>query len=163
MIRKFWIGLANQKKVTRWSNKHRKPVGTHQTCLSTDSWKDYWVQKKEMRKMGVTEHMEYQWRKNKVQRESLKHKVWQKKANTEITQVQKQGGEEFSQTRQTRNNINRCAEEDKKKAQRGDLIKVYRITKELCGKANQVPPVKSSSGKINTTEKNPVSMMGRKL
>ena len=103
--------------------------------------------------MGVTEHMEYQWRKNKVQRESLKHKVWQKKANTEITQVQKQGGEEFSQTRQTRNNINRCAEEDKKKAQRGDLIKVYRITKELSGKANQVPPVKSSSGKIITTEK----------
>ena len=50
-----------------------------------------------------------------------------------------------------------------KKAQRGDLIKVYKITKELCGKANQVPPVKSSSGKIITTEKNPVSMMGRIL
>ena len=62
--------------------------------------------------MGVTEHMEYQWRKNKVQRENLKHKVWQKKANTEITQVQKQGGEKIRQDK--RNLFNMYAEEAEK-------------------------------------------------
>ena len=45
------------------------------------------------------------------------------------------------------------AQEAEKAAQRGDLNKVYKIIKELCEKANQVSHVKSSSGKIITTEK----------
>ena len=36
---------------------------------------------------------------------------------------------------------------------KGDLNTVYKITKELCGKSTQIPPVKNTNGKVITTER----------
>ena len=50
-----------------------------------------------------------------------------------------------------RNFIETRAEEAEKAAKKGDLNTVYKITKELSGKASQVPPVKNKNGKLLTT------------
>ena len=92
-----------------------------------------------------------------------KHKICQKKEQIQKSYSDKNKEVKQSARQDKRNYINMYAEEAEKAALRGDLNKVYKIPKVLCGKANQLPPVKSSSGKIITTEKRVVGEMARTL
>ena len=49
--------------------------------------------------------------------------------------------------------IDKLADDAEKAASKGDLNTVYKITKELCGKSTQIPPVKNAKGKVITSER----------
>ena len=104
--------------------------------------------------MALSRHLE----NHCEERTKLKEKVLNTKSPRLQENLQKAYSEKDKEVKRSarkdkRAYIDKLADDAEKAASKGNLNTVYKITKELCGKSTQIPPVKDTNGKVITTER----------